>query len=304
LDVAGTALMAITKTKINAEDFRVGEREEISLAKWPTRVPTVYTTKEQYKAMLRKHVHEIAALQDVLYASDRYALLLIFQGMDAAGKDSVIKHVMSGINPQGCQAYSFKQPSEEELDHDFLWRVVRRLPQRGRIGIFNRSHYEEVLVVRVHPEILMNERLPKELLNPETIWTVRYRSIVEFEEHLYRSGTRTLKFYLHLSKEEQRRRFLKRLEEPEKNWKFSMSDIKERKFWRNYMEAYEACINATSSGNAPWYIIPADDKANVRLLVSEIVHNTLRELKLAYPRPDRSRLKEFKSIRKRLEREE
>jgi PPK2 family polyphosphate:nucleotide phosphotransferase len=242
----------------------------------------------------------LSSLQRVLYASDRYALLLIFQGMDSAGKDGAIRHVMSGVNPQGCEVFSFKQPSAEELEHDFLWRTTRHLPERGRIGIFNRSYYEEVLVVRVHPDILRSQGLSEELCDDKTFWEDRYKSIVDSEEHLHRNGTRILKFFLHLSKKEQRNRFLERIDEPEKNWKFSLADIHERKYWKDYMKAYEACLKATSTHHAPWHIVPADDKDNARLIVSQIVVDSLRELKLSYPKTSAKRLRELKSIRQQL----
>ena len=242
----------------------------------------------------------MSSLQQLHYASNRYALLLIFQGMDAAGKDGAIRHVMSGVNPAGCEVFSFKQPSAEELEHDFLWRTTCRLPERGRIGIFNRSYYEEVLVVRVHPEILRNQGLPEELRDEKTIWEERYRSIVDLERHLYRNGTRTIKIFLHLSQEEQRKRFLERLDEPDKNWKFSLADIHERKYWKHYMKAYEACLSATSTHHAPWYVVPADDKENARLIVSRIVLDALKELKMAYPKTTEKRRPELQSIRKQL----
>jgi PPK2 family polyphosphate:nucleotide phosphotransferase len=226
----------------------------------------------------------LSSLQNLHYASSRYALLLMFQGMDAAGKDGAIRHVMSGVNPQGCEVFSFKQPSAEELKHDFLWRTTCHLPERGRIGIFNRTYYEEVLVVRVHPEILRGQGLPDELIDEKTIWKERYRSIVNLEEHLHRNGTRIVKIFLHLSKSEQRRRFLERIDEPDKNWKFSLSDVHERKYWQHYMKAYEACLGATSTRHSPWYVVPADDKENARLIVSQIVLDTLRDFKMAYPR--------------------
>ena len=216
-----------------------------------------------------EQVEELSSLQRLHYASNRYAVLLIFQAMDAAGKDGAIRHVMSGVNPQGCQVFSFKHPSATELDHDFLWRTTQCLPERGRIGIFNRSYYEEVLIVRVHPEILRSQGLPDELLHEKTIWQERYRSIVDLENHLHRNGTRIIKFFLHLSKEEQRKRFIDRIDEPEKNWKFSMADIEERKYWKQYMQAYEACLSATSTKIAPWYVVPADDKKNTRLIISQ-----------------------------------
>jgi PPK2 family polyphosphate:nucleotide phosphotransferase len=235
-----------------------------------------------------------------MYADNRYALLLIFQAMDAAGKDGAIKHVMSGINPQGCQVYSFKHPSAEELDHDFLWRTTRDLPERGRIGIFNRSYYEEVLIVRVHPELLAAEGLPDEDLSGEKFWSHRYRSIVDLERHLHRNGTIVVKFFLHISKAEQRRRFLARLDDPSKNWKFSAGDLAERARWKEYMSAYAACLEATSTEEAPWYIVPADDKKNARLIVSQIVLDTLAGLKLRYPVPTKPQLAALKRLRRQL----
>jgi PPK2 family polyphosphate:nucleotide phosphotransferase len=240
-------------------------------------------------------------MQQLHYASNRYALLIIFQGMDAGGKDGAIRHVMSGINPQGCQVFSFKQPSANELQHDFLWRTTCVLPERGRIGIFNRSYYEEVLVVRVHPELLRSQGLPKELRDESNIWKERYRSIVDLEEHLHRNGTRTVKVFLHLSLEEQRRRFLERIDDPAKNWKFSAADIHERKFWKRYMAAYEECLTATSTHHAPWYIVPADDKDDARLIVSQIVLDSLDGLTMEYPKTSPEREHELQAIRKLLE---
>jgi PPK2 family polyphosphate:nucleotide phosphotransferase len=248
-------------------------------------------------------VAELSALQQLQYASNRYAVLLIFQAMDAAGKDGAIKHVMSGVNPQGCQVFSFKHPSAAELEHDFLWRTSQCLPERGRIGIFNRSYYEEVLIVRVHPEILRGQGLPDGLLDEKTIWKERYRSIVDLENHLHRNGTRIIKFFLHLSEEEQRKRFLDRIDEPEKNWKFSLADIEERKFWKQYMQAYEACLSATSTNIAPWYVVPADDKENARLIISRIILDTFKALKMSYPETDAKRRQELLSIRDQLMRE-
>jgi PPK2 family polyphosphate:nucleotide phosphotransferase len=245
-------------------------------------------------------VDELSALQELHYAANRYSLLLIFQAMDAAGKDGAIGHVMSGVNPQGCQVYSFKHPSPAELDHDFLWRTTRSLPERGRIGIFNRSYYEEVLIVRVHPEILRTERLPEKLLDEKTIWQERYRSIVDLEKHLHRNGTRIIKFFLHLSKDEQRKRFLARIDDPDKNWKFSMADVEERKFWKDYMKAYEACLGATSTKEAPWHVVPADDKENARLIISQIILDAMNGLKMAYPKTDAKRRRELRAIRARL----
>ena len=263
-------------------------------------VKPFYESKKRYQKLLEEHVKELSSLQQLHYASNRYALLLIFQGMDSAGKDGAIRHVMSGVNPEGCDVFSFKQPSAEELEHDFLWRTTCRLPERGRIGIFNRSYYEEVLVVRVHPEILRDQGLPDELLDEKTIWKERYRSIVDLEEHLHRNGTRIVKIFLHLSKNEQRKRFLERLDEPDKNWKFSLSDIHERKYWKHYVKAYEACLHATSTHHAPWYVVPADDKENARLIVSQIVLDAFKALKMAYPKTTPKRRRELKSIRKLL----
>ncbi len=285
--------------KIETDRFYVNKDAKIKLAQWPTRVKPFFRSKTEYRTLLEEHIKKLSDLQGRLYAENRHSLLLIFQAMDAAGKDSAIKHVMSGVNPQGCQVYSFKHPSAEELEHDFLWRTTRSLPERGRIGIFNRSYYEEVLIVRVHPEILRNENLPDDLAE-KTIWEDRYRSIIDLESHLHRNGTRIIKFFLHLSKEEQRKRFLKRIDDPNKNWKFSDSDLKERQLWKQYMEAYEACLSATSRKTAPWYIVPADDKANARLVISQIIVDGLSELKLAYPKPDEKRLRELKAIRKQL----
>jgi len=280
--------------------FRVQPGDMVDLAAWPTVVDPFYKSKKGYKKRLRNHVEELSALQRLHYASDRSALLLIFQGMDAAGKDGAIRHVMSGVNPQGCQVFSFKQPSAEELEHDFLWRTTRHLPERGRIGIFNRSYYAEVLVVRVHPELLNNQRLPEALPTGKTIWQDRYRSIVDLEAHLHRNGTKIVKIFLHLSRDEQRERFLDRIDDPEKNWKLSDADISERQYWSQYMQAYEACLAATSTRHAPWHIVPADDKKNARLLVSQIVLDAFAELKMAYPETTAKRRRELRAIRKQL----
>ena len=287
--------------RIDSKDFRVRPGEKVKLNQWPTRVKPFCKSKKEYQQLLEEHVAELSSLQRLHYASNRYALLLIFQGMDAAGKDGAIRHVMSGINPAGCQVSSFKQPSVEELQHDFLWRTTFRLPERGQIGIFNRSYYEEVLVVRVHPEILRSQGLSAELRDEKVIWAERYQSIADLERHLYRNGTRTVKVFLHLSREEQRKRFLERIDQPEKNWKFSLADIHERKYWKDYMAAYEACLGATSTHHAPWYAVPADDKENARAIVSQIVLDTLKELKMAYPKTTAKRKEELESIRKLLE---
>jgi PPK2 family polyphosphate:nucleotide phosphotransferase len=286
--------------KIEPKEFRVREGEKVRLKKWPTKVKPFYKSKEHYQKLLEAHTKEMSARQGLLYAHGRYALLLIFQAMDAAGKDGAIKHVMSGINPQGCEVFSFKRPSDEDLAHDFLWRTTRCLPERGRIGIFNRSYYEEVLVVRVHPEFLRAQKLPGELLEEGKIWDERYRSILDLEKHLFLNGTRIVKFFLHLSREEQRRRFLGRIDDPKKNWKFSQSDIAERARWKDYQKAYEACLSATSTDHAPWFVVPADDKENARLIISQIVLDTLEKLKMSYPKPDKARRKELQSIGKQL----
>jgi PPK2 family polyphosphate:nucleotide phosphotransferase len=286
--------------KIKSKIFRVSPGMKVKLTKWPTKVPSYCNTKKRYKKLLDEHVVGLSTLQHLHYASHRYALLLIFQGMDAGGKDGAIRHVMSGVNPQGCEVFSFKQPTADELEHDFLWRTTRHLPERGRIGIFNRSYYEEVLVVRVHPEILRGQGLPPELIDEKTIWRERYRSIVNLEDHLHRNGTRIVKIFLHLSKGEQRRRFLERIDEPDKNWKFSLSDVHERKYWQHYMKAYEACLDATSTHHTPWYVVPADDKENARLIVSQIVLDALRNFKMAYPKSSAKRRLELRAIRRRL----
>jgi PPK2 family polyphosphate:nucleotide phosphotransferase len=286
--------------RIDSKDFRVGAKEKVKLRKWPTAIKPYCNSKKEYQKLLEEHIEELSSLQRLHYASHHYALLLIFQAMDAAGKDGSIRHVMSGVNPQGCEVFSFKQPSAEELEHDFLWRSTCRLPERGRIGIFNRSYYEEVLVVRVHPEILRNQGLSEELRDEKTIWKERYRSIVDLEDHLYRNGTRIVKVFLHLSKNEQRKRFLERIDEPDKNWKFSLADIHERKYWKQYRKAYEDCLHATSTHHAPWYVVPADDKENARLIVSRIVLDALEDLKMAYPKTTAKRSRELQTIRKQL----
>jgi PPK2 family polyphosphate:nucleotide phosphotransferase len=287
--------------KITSNNYRVVPGKRLRLDEWPTLGKPVCKSKKKYQELLSGHVEQLSALQQLHYASNRYALLIIFQGMDAGGKDGAIRHVMSGINPQGCQVFSFKQPSASELEHDFLWRTTRVLPDRGRIGIFNRSYYEEVLVVRVHPEILRSQGLPEELRDETTIWKERYHSIVNFEDHLHRNATRTVKVFLHLSQEEQRRRFLARIDEADKNWKFSTADIHERKYWKRYMEAYEECLTATSTHHAPWYVVPADDKDSARLIVSQIVLDSLSELKMAYPKTTSKRKHELEAIRRLLE---
>ena len=286
--------------KIQSEEFLVHPDKEFRLGDRPTILKPFCESKKQYRKTLENHVEELSSLQQLHYASHRYALLLIFQGIDAAGKDGAIRHVMSGVNPEGCEVYSFKQPSAEELEHDFLWRTTCRLPERGRIGIFNRSYYEEVLVVRVHPEILRNEGLSEELRDERTVWKERYRSIENFETHLHVNGTRVVKIFLHLSQEEQRKRFLERIDESDKNWKFSLADIHERKYWKPYAEAFEECLNATSTQASPWFVVPADDKENARLIVSRIVMDALKDLKMSYPKTTAKRKAELQAIRKLL----
>lgn len=248
---------------------------------------------------------ELGRMQDVLYAHDRYAVLILFQAMDTAGKDGAIKHVMSGVNPQGCQVFSFRRPSEEELDHDFLWRTTRCLPERGRIGIFNRSYYEEVIVTRVHPEILERQKIPAEVLHhPDRLWKARYQDIVDFERYLGRNGTRIVKFFIHISKEEQRQRLLERIEKRNKNWKFSPADVEERRHWARYMEAYEQCLKHTSTDYAPWYVIPGDDKKNARLIISHILVERMKRLKMRYPEVTEQQEKILEQMRQALEAEE
>ena len=286
--------------KFEAKQFRVTEGDDVDLKKWSTNIDPIYKSKKHYKELLSEHIAQLSAQQQLLYADNRFALLLIFQAMDAAGKDGAIKHVMSGVNPQGCQVFSFKHPSTDELEHDFLWRTTRDLPSRGKIGIFNRSYYEEVLVVRVHRELLISEGLPDQPHHDKDVWKDRYRSIFDLERHLQANGTRIVKFFLHLSKDEQRKRFLARIDQPEKNWKFSLDDIKERKYWKRYMEVYGECLGATSTKHSPWYIVPADDKENARLIVSQIVLDTLGGLEMAYPETSAERRKELIAIRKQL----
>ncbi len=283
--------------KIDCDDFRAPEGKKLHLRHWPTQTKKVYRSKEDYEQILADHVDRLDKQQRLLYASNRYALLLIFQAMDAAGKDGAIRHVMSGVNPQGCQVFSFKHPSASELAHDFLWRTTRDLPERGKIGIFNRSYYEEVLIARVHPDILKAENLPEE---GGKIWDHRFRAIAGLERHLHESGTRIIKFFLHISKEEQRKRFLARIDDPDKNWKFNTADVEERGYWKDYMHAYQEAIAATSTKQCPWYIVPADDKRNARLIVSHIILNHLEELDLRYPAVGAERKRELQAIRRSL----
>lgn len=286
-------------TKASAHPFLVADDGSFSLKKAETDPGKKAPDDDECKRRLAECVAEIAELQQVLFAHDRYALLLVFQAMDAAGKDGTIRAVLSGVNPAGCHVTSFKTPSVEELDHDFLWRTARRLPERGRIGVFNRSYYEEVLVVRVHPEFLAAQRLPNGI-NKKNFWEDRYESIREHEQHLARNGTVILKFFLNVSKDEQRKRFLSRLEEPEKHWKFSERDVAERAHWDKYQLAYEETLNETSRSWAPWYAIPADNKDYMRLAVAEIVRDTLGSLGLKYPQPDAEALSRFEEMRASL----
>ena len=282
-----------------AERYRVTDGRRFRLADVdPDDVSGIRSRSEAEQA-LRRGVERLAALQEKLYADDRWSLLLIFQALDAAGKDSTIEHVMSGVNPQGCQVYSFKAPSAEELDHDFLWRCAKALPERGRIGIFNRSYYEEVLVVRVHPDFLVRQRLPRPVAG-EALWKERFEDIRAFERHLLRSGTLVRKFYLHMSKKQQKKRFLKRLSEPAKNWKFSAKDVEERAHWREYMDAYEDMIRKTSSEEAPWYVVPADNKWYTRIVVADAVVDALLSLQLNFPKLDAAKRRELAKARQLL----
>ncbi len=257
--------------------------------------------KPRAKEALQTGIEVLAELQDMLYAQDRWAVLLIFQAMDAAGKDGAIKHVMSGVNPQGCEVYSFKSPTSTELDHDYLWRTHAAIPERGRIGIFNRSYYEDVLVVRVHPELLHNQKIPQSCID-KSIWDERYKDIRHFESYLARNGVAICKFFLHVSRGEQKKRFLARLEEPEKNWKFSPNDVKERPFWNDYMRAYEDAIRETAAKHAPWYVVPADNKWFTRVVVAAAIIDTMANLNLHYPRVGKERRKELAAVRRALER--
>jgi len=286
--------------KIDSNLFRLGFEEKLDLTEKPTSIEPLFKSARQYKKILKNHVKDLSALQRLHYAADRCALLLIFQGMDTAGKDGVIRQVMSGINPQGVKVWSFKEPSNEELRHDFLWRTTNRLPERGQIAIYNRSYYEEVVVVRVHPELLLKQKIPDQLLNKETFWMDRYRSITDFEEHLHRNGTHVVKIFLHLSKDEQAKRLVDRIDSPEKNWKVNNSDFYNRDFWDSYMKAYETCLNATSSEDAPWFIVPADNKENARLIVSQVVLDWFQGLNLEYPKVTKNRRQELLAFRSKL----
>ena len=286
---------------MSIENFVVKPNSMIDLSKIKTDDTNSYASKEEAKKDLKKNIKKMISLQEKLYAEDKYSMLLIFQAMDAAGKDGTIKHVMSGLNPQGTQVTSFKQPSTEELNHDYLWRINKALPERGRIGIFNRSYYEEVLVVRVH-DLIRNEKIPKDLINNK-IWNQRFKEINDFEKYLYDNGIVILKFFLHVSKEEQKKRFLERIDKKSKNWKFSDADIKERQYWNEYQKCYQEAISATSKKHAPWFIIPADHKWFMRLAVSEIIVETMSKLPISYPKLSSEQLKNLATCKTKLESE-
>ncbi|MEO8231713.1 MAG: polyphosphate kinase 2 family protein [Ignavibacteriota bacterium] len=283
---------------MKTSNYIVKQNSKISLSKFSTKDTSAIKSKDDVKELLEKNIEKMIELQNKLYASDKYSVLLIFQAMDAAGKDSTIKHVMSGLNPQGTQVYSFKQPSKEEMDHGYLWRINKALPERGRIGIFNRSHYEEVLIVKVH-DLLKFQRIPEELID-KSIWQKRYEQINNFENYLYENGTVVIKFFLHVSKDEQKERFLARINDQSKNWKFSAADLEERKLWDNYQTAYEEAISETSKKHTPWYIIPADKKWFARLLVSEIIVDTLNKLNLSYPELSKEQLTDLQKCKESL----
>jgi PPK2 family polyphosphate:nucleotide phosphotransferase len=286
--------------KIETQPFRVREADAVNLDQWATEIKPLCKSKKAYRKQLEEQVDALSDQQRLLYASNRHALLVVFQAMDTAGKDGAIRHVMSGVNPQGCQVFSFQHPSAQELQHDFLWRTSRDLPERGRIGIFNRSYYEEVLIVRVHGDILRSQRLPDAAPDGDALWHDRYRSIVDLERHLHANGTRIVKVFLHLSKDEQRKRLLARIDEPEKNWKFSAADVTERRFWDAYMQAYGQCLTATSTEDSPWYVVPADSKDDARLIVSQIVLDALAGMEMQYPVVSAARRRELLSIRRQL----
>jgi PPK2 family polyphosphate:nucleotide phosphotransferase len=287
---------------VDTTRFRVRPGQKVDLRRYDPADTQPFEHKRKTSGRLEKDLEKMSALQARLYAQDRWSLLLIFQAMDAAGKDSAIKHVMSGVNPQGTQVYAFKRPSDEELDHDYLWRTTRALPERGRIGIFNRSYYEEVLVVRVHPEVLGREKLPKEVVT-RRLWAERYEDINAYERHLARNGTVIRKFFLHVSKDEQRRRFLERLDDPEKNWKFETADLAERDRWDEYMRAYQRALSMTSTKHAPWFIVPADHKWFTRVVIAQLVIEALESLNLEYPRPTKAHLDSLEEARARLKAE-
>jgi PPK2 family polyphosphate:nucleotide phosphotransferase len=288
---------------MNVKRFLVPEGKKFRLKDHKTDFTGNYKDKTEAVNDLANNIQRLAKLQDVLYAQNVHAILIIFQAMDAAGKDSAIKHVLSGVNPQGCEVHSFKQPSPEELDHDFLWRSMKVLPERGKIGIFNRSYYEEVLVVKVHPEILQLQQLPDSAKKEKDIWKERYTQIRNFEEYLAENGVQMMKFFLNVSKDEQKKRFFKRINEPEKNWKFSAADVKERAFWDDYMKAYEDALSVTSTRNAPWYVVPADNKWFTRVVVSEIIAQKLESLDMKYPVLNEEHRKQLAEAKKILESE-
>ena len=277
--------------KIDIDDFKIAKEGDFKSKKAKTKVKEFYESDEEYKALLAEYHQDLDELQSVMYAHNRYGLLLIYQAMDAAGKDGTIKHVFAGVNPFGIKIYNFKRPSETELDHDFLWRTQLAMPDRGTIGIFNRSYYEEVLVVRVHPEILTKgQHIPAEFIEkPEKVWKQRYEDMANYEKYIHRNGFKVVKFFLHVSKEEQGQRLIERIEDPTKNWKFEEADVQERALWDDYQTAFEDAINATATENAPWYIIPADDKKNMRLIVAEVVKQTLKSFQMDYPPADATR---------------
>jgi PPK2 family polyphosphate:nucleotide phosphotransferase len=286
--------------ELDLKDFMVMPQKAFKLAEHPTRLKRLYHSKKGYRKLLSKARKELTDLQKKLYAHDRYVVLLIFQGMDTSGKSGVIKHVISGVNPAGLQVHSFNKPSTEELAHDFMWRTNRRLPERGRIGIFDRSYYEEVLIARVHSEILRDQKLPPVYLNRDTLWQERFQDIVNLEDYLNRNGTLILKFMLHLSKEEQKKRFLSRIENPKKNWKFSEADINERQYWDDYQYAFQECLSATSTYHAPWYVVPADDKRNARLVAAQIIVSKMAELELHFPQASQEQRQILEQAKARL----
>ncbi len=295
------------KLSFDPKEFRVpvfGKKaKSLKLAQLPTEVDKLYKNKKDYRSLMKSFTDELSELQRVFYAHGRYSLLLIFQGMDTAGKDGAIRHVMSGVNPQGCQVHSFKQPSLEELAHDFFWRTTKRLPMRGHIGIFNRSYYEEVLIVKAVPSVLAAQSLPEGYAGQPHFWLDRYRDIVQFEDYLHRNGTQVIKFFLHISKEEQRQRLLSRAEEADKHWKISAADLKSRAQWDDFQDVYGDCLQHTSHALAPWYFIPADDKRNARLIISHILVEALRALPISYPEPDDKQLAEVERVREVLKNE-
>lgn len=288
--------------KCPLESYRVAPDSKVDLTKRPTRTKSLSRSKKHYRELLSQYREEISDLQSVLYAHNRYSILLIFQGMDTAGKGGAIKHVMSGVNPQGCQVFTFGPPSPEELDHDYLWRTHQRLPERGRIGIFDRSYYEEVLIIRVRPDLLAKQRLPAELVG-EDLWSHRFEDIRNTEKYLYRNGTRIVKFFLHLSPDEQCRRLLARIDDDQKNWKFTLNDLDSRRDWDKYQEAFADCLQNTSTQEAPWYVVPADNKRDARLIVSHAIVETLRSLKMSYPTADKDHRQQLSKARKMLQRE-